>query len=79
MKENKNEPEYTGNEDAYPCKHVYADGDVSYRSGLTKLELISAMCLQGILSNGSWTLERSSEVAIENAKELLKQLEAEND
>jgi len=51
--------------------------------GLTKLELISAMCLQGILSNpvlvGSWTVEHSAKMAIENAKELLKQLEAEND
>ena len=73
----------TDNDAAYPCKHVYADGDVSYRSGLTKLELISAMCLQGILSNpvlvGSWTIEHSAKMAIEHAKELLKQLEAEND
>ena len=67
-------------------KMAFPMGDDSmYKAefGLTKLELISAMCLQGMLSNeilvGSWTLERSSEVAIENAKELLKQLEAEND
>ena len=53
--------------------------------GLTKLELISAMCLQGILNypfrqNEPYenTFERVSS-AIEHAKELLKQLEAEND
>ena len=53
--------------------------------GLTKLELISAMCLQGTLSypfrqNEPYgnTFERVSS-AIEHAKELLKQLEAEND
>ena len=52
---------------------------------LTDLKLISAMCLQGILSypfrqNEPYenTFERVSS-AIEHAKELLKQLEAEND
>ena len=75
MKENKNYP-------AHPT------GDFSgYEpvGGLTKLELISAMCLQGILSypfrqNEPYgnTFERVSS-AMEHAKELLKQLEAEND
>lgn len=72
----------TCNEEAYPCKHVYPDGDVSYRKGLTKLELISAMCLQGMLGNKEFFESHPASLAsysIIFAKELLKQLEAEND
>lgn len=49
--------------------------------GLTKLELISAMCLQGIMSNCNFKeeAEHTAKCAIAYAKELLKQLEAEND
>jgi hypothetical protein len=83
MKENKNEPGYTGEDSAYPQQLTLPDGDTIIVPGLTKLELISAMCLQGIMSNpvlvGSWTVEHSAKMAIENARELLSQLEAEND
>lgn len=75
MKENKNEP-------AYPFSW-----DQSYNPqfrvevGLTKLELISAMCLQGIVGNKDSTMRHDydmmCEFAITYAKELLKQLEAE--
>ena len=69
------------NDSAYPYNpEIYNE-----QRGLTKLELISAMCLQGILSypfrqNEPYenTFERVSS-AMEHAKELLKQLEAEND
>jgi hypothetical protein len=79
MKENKNEPAYPEICDTRNIPLFESSG------GLTKLELISAMCLQGILSypfrqNEPYenTFERVSS-AIEYAKELLKQLEAEND
>ena len=75
MKENKNEP-------AYPFSW-----DQSYNPqfgvevGLTKLELISAMCLQGLMSNCNFKeeAEHTAKCAIAYAKELLKQLEADND
>jgi hypothetical protein len=49
--------------------------------GLTKLELISAMCLQGVLANGTYNESpfESANWAIAYAKELLKQLDTEND
>lgn len=63
--------------------HAYPVSEEHYEDGLTKLELISAMCLQGIMSNIAFTgaYERNilCEAAINTAKELLKQLEAEND
>ena len=44
--------------------------------GLTKLELISAMCLQGLLGNqDGFCKETRAKYAIQSAKELLKQLE----
>ncbi len=85
MKENKNEPGYTGEDSVYPQQLTLLDGDTIIVPGLTKLELISAMCLQGVLSypfRQSQPYENISErvsSAIEHAKELLKQLEAEND
>lgn len=79
MKENKNEPAYP---EICDTRNIPL---FESRGGLTKLELISAMCLQGILSypfrqNEPYenTFERVSS-AMEHAKELLKQLEAEND
>ena len=79
MKENKNEPAYLT-----VCDALSKSTHIT-EQGLTKLELISAMCLQGILSypfrqNEPYenTFERVSS-AIEHAKELLKQLEADND
>ena len=74
MKENRNEP-------AYPFSW-----DQSYNPqfgvevGLTKLELISAMCLQGMFANPNIKMRSAiTKVAIDYAKELLKQLEAENE
>lgn len=48
--------------------------------GLTKLELISAMCLQGLMSNCNFKeeAEHTAKCAIAYAKELLTQLEAED-
>jgi hypothetical protein len=44
--------------------------------GLTKLELISAMCLQGLLGcQDGFYKETRAKYAIQSAKELLKQLE----
>ena len=70
----------TENDSAYPYNpEIYNE-----QRGLTKLELISAMCLQGILANSnSFEVSRFRNIyceeAIEQAKELLKQLEAENE
>jgi hypothetical protein len=74
MKENKNEP-------AYPTVYDAQNRPTHITEpGLTKLELISAMCLQGIIgSEDNFGVTTRCEAAIEHAKELLKQLEAEND
>jgi len=69
------------NDSAYPYNpEIYNE-----QRGLTKLELISAMCLQGILSypfrqNEPYenTFEKVSS-AIKHAKELLKQLNVEHE
>ncbi len=51
--------------------------------GLTKLELISAMCLQGLLAGNKFTWiddqEEAVSLAMKYAKEYFRQLEAEND
>ena len=67
------------NEPAYPI--VLTDSFEEFNRGLTKLELISAMCLQGLMSNCNFKeeAEHTAKCAIAYAKELLKQLEAEND
>lgn len=75
MKENKNEPAYPEICDTRNIPLFESSG------GLTKLELISAMCLQGIVGNKDSTMRHDydmmCEFAITYAKELLKQLEAE--
>jgi len=61
------------NELAFPSE-LSNSLETSY--GFTKLELISAMCLQGILvsrNNGDYASEHCDN-AIRHAKELLKQL-----
>jgi len=69
---NKNQP-------VYP--HIYLDDDKKVVChGLTKLEHISAMCLQGLLSDAkiikaSNDVEQVVAVAIQCANELLEQLE----
>ena len=77
MKENKNEPAYP---EICDTRNIPL---FESRGGLTKLELISAMCLQGMLSNPKFAWHDESdicaELSINHAKELLKQLEAEND
>lgn len=75
MKENKNEPAYPEICDTRNIPLFESSG------GLTKLELISAMCLQGLMSNCNFKeeAEHTAKCAIAYAKELLKQLEAEND
>ena len=68
------------NEPAYPI--VLTDSFEEFNRGLTKLELISAMCLQGLLGNQEFSGSHPVSIAsysIVFAKELLKQLEAEND
>ena len=46
------------------------------KGGLSKLELISAMCLQGLLGcQDGFYKETRAKYAIQSAKELLKQLE----
>jgi len=74
------------NTEVIPGSPLYSqkgnDKDAQYKADL---KLISAMCLQGVLSYPfrqsqpyENTFERVSS-AMEHAKELLKQLEAEND
>ena len=70
---------------AYPIQ-FNNEFNVEHHYGLTKLELVSSMLLQGILANpeiynqdkglqrGNKTKVDFSKMAIENAKELLKQL-----
>ena len=68
----------TENDSAYPYNpEIYNE-----QRGLTKLELISAMCLQGLLANtnrDSYDKMNDALMAIYSAKELLKQLEADNE
>ena len=76
MKENKNEPAYPEICDTRNIPLFESSG------GLTKLELMSAMCLQGMLANpnrDNYDRINDATMAIYSAKELLKQLEAEND
>lgn len=62
------------NEPAYPI--VLTDSFEEFNRGLTKLELISAMCLQGLLGcQDGFYKETRAKYAIQSAKELLKQLE----
>ena len=62
------------NESSYPI--VLTDSFQDYDRGLTKLELISAMCLQGLLGcQDRFDKETRAKYAIQSAKELLKQLE----
>ena len=62
----------TENDSAYPYNpEIYNE-----QRGLTKLELISAMCLQGMLGcQDRFDKETRAKYAIQSAKELLKQLE----
>ncbi len=68
----------TVQDSAYPQQITLPNGNTVIVPGLTKLELISAMCLQGILLNKSEPnyANEHCDNAIKHAKELLKQLEA---
>jgi len=75
--------EKSNNEFAYPAIFdlTHKETFATYQ-GLTKLELISAMCLQGLLANtnrDSYDKMNDALMAIYSAKELLKQLEADNE
>lgn len=73
--ENKDKP-------AAPCVHVNIDGTYDYavNMGLTKREMIAAMCLQGLLANPEPTFFNLKDVdkaayAVIMADVLLTQLE----
>lgn len=66
-----------------PISPIYNNGVVDEKySGLTKLELISAMALQGVIANPayhSFQPDEFAKFAIKCADELLNQLEKTNE
>jgi len=69
------------NQPAFPFADTVDNGEKyePLNTGLTKLEYFSIKCLQGILSNNSSSIfvfkSSNTEMAINYAKELIKQLE----
>jgi hypothetical protein len=74
-----------GNKSAFPVADTVANGEryEPLNTGLTKLEYFAGIAMQGMLSNGyefrNYIGEKElvAKLAIEHAKELLKQLEEE--